>query len=92
MNLNLKDLMNELVPISAKWFLLGLQLGVPPDILKLIEADQYDSHRRLAEVLYYWLYNHDAPSWEMLVKGLERMQEKRLAWMIHAKYVEGITA
>ena len=70
------DVKHELGHFS-EWYDLGLNLGLSPKHLKVIERNYTMANDRLNEVLLEWLkknYNlekHDLPSWSALVNAVE---------------------
>ena len=69
---------------------LGIQLGIEPSILKLLEANYQDSERRRREVIDLWLRKVNDPSWTNLAKAVEDMGgHDRLAQHLRLKAEEG---
>ena len=66
---------------ESKWLDLGDQLGLHPNTLSSIEANHSDVSRRLRETLVKWLVGADgvSPSWALLVKALEAIEENTVA-------------
>ena len=86
---DLKSLHCELHPVSDKWFSLGVQLQVPIETLKYIEAEHYQTSRRLLEMLTVWLKGtNPTPTWTILTEALESapVGEKLLAQQLRDKY------
>ena len=67
----LRDLVVALREVN--WYQLGTQLDVPQEELERIEEERGVS-RRLNMMLHYWLKNAETPSWEKIIKALERMK------------------
>ena len=73
---DLADVKRELGPFVA-WKDLGLNLGLSPPRLEVIEEDYTLASKRLDAVLFYWLrknYNVDRyglPSWSRLAQAVE---------------------
>ena len=73
---DLEDIKHKLVNF-VKWKELGLNLGLSPDHLKVIEADHKLTSERLEAVLFHWLkQNYDVniyglPSWSCLADAIE---------------------
>ena len=57
--LTLREIQNELNEMeAAKWYQLGMQLGVPTAILSTIESDHpHDAQRRMTEAINWWFRN-----------------------------------
>ena len=95
---DLKSLHSELHPVTEKWYSLGVQLQVPVESLKCIEAEHKQMSRRLLEMLTVWLKcTTPPPTWNILTEALESppVGERLLAQQLRDKYCprteEGIT-
>ena len=61
----------------AKWYSLGLHLGLSPDSLEIIEQDERLTEGRVRAVLLKWLrkeYNveqYGSPSWKRLADAIK---------------------
>ena len=86
----LKDLIDELLPVSDKYYFIGIQLGIRIEILKKIEKDHNETYRRFVEVLTYWLGNGESISWDSgsIISALESpsVGNKTLAATLINKY------
>ena len=73
--LSLREIRNELSEVAAaKWYQLGVQLGIPPATLSTIESDHpRDAGRCMIGVLSWWLHNAPECSWEKLTEAVEAM-------------------
>ena len=71
--LDLQSVSNELVLVMAKWYRIGVQLGVNEARLEEIENDYQATNRRFSEVIRFWLRGNAlaAVSWESLIEVLE---------------------
>ena len=71
------------LPVTAKWWSLGLQLGVPPDQLDTIQSNcaQYpdSSNRCLASMFEWWLRNSCDSTYESLATSLNAIGRRDLA-------------
>ena len=73
---DLADVKRELGPF-AQWRDLGLNLGLSPSRLEVIEEDYARANARLHEVLLHWLKRnykvdrHGSPSWNRLAEAVE---------------------
>ena len=86
---DLNSLHCELHPVSEKWFSLGVQLQVPIETLKCIEAEHFQMSRRLLEMLTVWLKcTNPPPTWNILTEALESapVGERLLAQQLRDKY------
>ena len=86
---DLKSLHSELHPVTDKWFSLGVQLQIPVQTLKCIEAEYNQMNRRLLEMLTVWLRcPNPPPTWNILTEALESLPvgEKLLAQQLRDKY------
>ena len=78
----LKDLLEELVEISNKWYELGVRLELEEGTLKTIKSNHPENaQRRLSEVLSTWLKAEPRATWHTLCAALcsETVDEKELA-------------
>jgi len=67
----LGTIMETVHTLTAKWFNLGLALGLSSDALSQIEYNYpRDSLRCLAEVIKMWLRNNPQSSWQGLASAL----------------------
>ena len=71
-----------LAKFSILWFRIGLYLGVPRDILLVIEYDNRQTPQRLAKMLDAWLNNCKNCTWRVLSEALQHVREKpkMVAW------------
>jgi hypothetical protein len=87
--LDLKTVTNELGSVMAKYYSIGVQLGVPETKIEEIEMNHPTTDRRFSEVIKYWLRGNTsvAVSWESLVEvlGLLFVGEKGLARRLREK-------
>ena len=67
----LHSLLSELDPAAAKWYNLGLALGVNHGRLDAIQADYDTVADRLREMLKAYLSNADQPTWKGVAAALE---------------------
>ena len=85
----MQSVTNELVSVMAKWYRIGVQLGVNDAKLEEIENNYQTTDRRFPEVIKFWLRGNAsaAVSWESLVEVLEQpyVGEKGLAMRLREK-------
>ena len=72
--LNLKNLIEALETVSARWSDLGLQLGFSQDDLDDIEGDHTRGQTRLRIMLNKWLERTLYKSWEDIYYALKKMK------------------
>jgi hypothetical protein len=69
-------LVDDLVAVVDKWYLIGIKLEIKPSVLKVFEKQYNNDPRRcLTEMLQYWLDgNTDSPAcvlkWETIIAVL----------------------
>ena len=68
---DLHSLLDELDPAAAKWYNLGLALGVRSGRLDAIKVDYGTVDDNLREMLKAWLSTADRPTWEQVATALE---------------------
>ena len=86
---SLKDVRKELWNISAKWYDIGLELGLRTGVLENIRYQNPDAPTCLREMVFHWLKKVDPPpTWEGLACALESctVGEPRLAEQMRTKY------
>ena len=73
--LTLKEIQNELNEMAAaKWYQLGVQLGIPPATLSTTEINYpHDAQRCMTEVIIRWLQSTPECSWAKLAEAVEAM-------------------
>ena len=82
---NLRVLTKELHNVRAKWYNIGVQLGVSVGTLKAIEKQYYDPTDCLRETLTTWLKSSNS-TWSNIVDALNVVGEVRLAADLQHKY------
>ena len=72
-----------IMKVVTKWYSLGIQLGLPPELLNTIEQNySKDSQRCCEQVFKDWLVRPELdPSWSVLIEALESdaVSQKRVA-------------
>ena len=79
-------LLEELLDVCARWFDLGLHLGVSVWKLERIDVQFSDARGLLQEVLKTWLTTAYNPSWKTLTNALRNVGACQLAKQLEAKY------
>ena len=89
--MTLKDVCAALAKVKTKWFIIGVQLGIPRHKLQEFKYDLDP----LSAVVYYWLRGNvtesdDPISWQTIVAVLkcDYIEESKLAEIINAKYCQ----
>ena len=87
--LDLRTITSELGSVMAKWYPIGVQLGIDQAKLKEIEMNYRTADRCFSEVISFWL-NGNTPvpvSWTSLVEILEQpfVGEKGLAMRLRER-------
>ena len=87
--LDLRTITSELGSVMAKWYSIGIQLGVDQAKLKEFEINYRAADRCFTEVISFWLNGNTpvAVSWKSLVEILESpfIGEKGLAMRLREK-------
>jgi len=62
-----------IVKVAKKWHSLGIQLGLPPELLNNIEQNHSkDTQRCCEEIFKEWVVRPELePSWSSLIEALE---------------------
>ena len=80
---------NELGSVMAKWYPIGVQLGISGAKLHEIETDYPTANRCFSEVINFWIEGNTqvAVTWKLLVEVLESpfVNEKGLAKRLREK-------
>ena len=88
--LRLRVLLNELHPVRASWYKIGLELDIPHTELDCFEQKYSDPSDLICEVLKYWLKTSidPPPTWEAVVTALRSpiVNEKNVAAQLESKY------
>ena len=84
-----RDLLNTLLPKSARWNLIGIQLGLSKDELDIIRANSIDVRECLERVLQKWFNSNPNPTWKDVITALKTpaLGELKLAQEIEEKLV-----
>ena len=86
----LKALVNELHPVCAIWFMIGLELNIPYNDLICFREKHSDFSYAMCEMLNHWLKAADdpPPSWEAVVTALRSplVNERNVATQLESKY------
>lgn len=86
---DLSKVRNELHEVRARWYDIGLELGLPVSTLDTIKQECQDNTECLRRILQEWLKMIDSqPSWRTLINVLQSkvINEGALAMMIAEKY------
>ena len=59
---------------QAKWYEIGLMLGISKGLLDAIDLDMPNASRKLCEMLAKWIYNTKNCTWRDLIYVLEKLQ------------------
>ena len=80
------DLLVHELKKLAEWQELGICFGLSHAEIMEIDRDHPDIPSRRMAMLEKWMRKQINPSWEMVVKALEKMSEQRLADQLRVKY------
>jgi len=87
---SLKALLNELHPVRASWYKIGVQLDIPHTTLDCFKQNYSDQSDLMCEVLKCWLDTavDPPPSWEAVVTALRSplVDKKNFAEKLKMKY------
>ena len=82
----LSDLLKEFTCVASSWLSLGVQLGIPKEILFKIQKEcPHSMEDCLLKMLSYWEDN-DTPTWSMVIEALCRINKKLFAIKLSSKY------
>ena len=91
--LTLNDLscvLEEVVDVSAQWYILGLQLKVRIGTLDCIQVQFHDPKHKLMKVLKTWLKTGNNTNWKTLIDTLRSRSigACQLAGVLEKKYCQ----
>ena len=84
----IKNIITALKDVIAEWHDLGIHLGLPESILKLIGSSP-DIEGRLRMMVSKWLDYDPEASWDKLANALNAMGKNTIAANIRSKYYVG---
>ena len=91
---DLRDLFNELHPVCAIWYNIGLELRIPHTKLDYFKQKHSDPSDSLREMLKHWLDSavDPHPTWEAVVNVLRSriVDKKKLAEQLESKYITSV--
>ena len=83
-------MLNELHPVRASWYKIGLQLDIPHATLDCFKQNYSDQTDLMCEMLKHWLDTavDPSPSWEAVVTALRSpiVNKKIIAELLELKY------
>ena len=83
----MRELTSALKPVSARWYMLGIQLEVPPDQLDVIRADNpYDTEMCMVAMLKKWQQKYPNQGWENIVAALSSIDKNGVAEDVAKQY------
>ena len=88
----LRVLLNELHPVRASWYNIGLQLDIPHTELDCFEQAYSDPSDLLWEVLKHWDGTSLDFTWEAVVRALRSpiVDKKFIAEQLESKYCTSV--
>ena len=86
------NVMEELADVRAKWYNIGLGLGLSVGTLDGIKADHSNTSDCLREALKTWLKNLPPPTWSKVLEALrtQTVAEASLAAHLEHKYCSAL--
>lgn len=87
---DLRCVLEEVLDVSAQWYILGLQLKVRIGTLDCIQVQFPDPKHKLLEVLKTWLTTGDNTNWKTLIDTLRSRSigACQLAGVLEIKYCQ----
>ena len=61
---------NAIKPVSQNWKLLGINLGIPLEILEEIDSDHPKTRHKKSEMIQVWMTSTTMATWSSLVEAL----------------------
>ena len=87
----IKNIVISLKDVIAEWHDLGIHLGLPESILKLIgSSPDIEGHLRM--MVSKWLDYDPEASWDKLANALNAMGKNTIAANIRSKYVGAVSS
>ena len=90
-----RQLYNELKDaVADKWYLIGVQLGIPvPKLNGIQKKNNDDVSRCLIELLQYWIdSSNPAKPWDDVIAALCKVDNNKLADELKSKYCKPASA
>ena len=86
---DLQGVLEEVRSVSAKWYFLGLVLGIPSSRLDTIQHSFSGPRSCLREIIVMWLGSFISPTWGTLIHALKSriIGEYWLAEELRKKYI-----
>ena len=76
----LVNLLEALVEVTAKWYDLGLRLGIPTHTLEIIKANRpQEVEHCMREMLQWWIGKYPEWSWDAIVRALRAIDRNDVA-------------
>ena len=74
--------------IVDKWYLLGINLSIPPPMLDTINCNLHKVEEKKTEMIQVWMTGGSMPTWSSLVEALHSPTTKqpRIAQRISQEY------
>ncbi len=70
---NMKEVHQCLLPVSTRWYTIGMYLNIPVHILNEIEADKTDTDRKLIAMIAAWINTGEA-TWSGLISAVQLLK------------------
>ena len=87
----IKSIVTALEDVIAEWHDLGIHLGLPESILKLIgSSPDIEGHLRM--MVSKWLDYDPQATWDKLANALNAMGKNTIAANIRSKYVGAVSS
>jgi len=91
---SLKALLNELHPVRASWYNIGVQLDIPHTTLDCFKQSYSDPLDLMREMLKCWLDTavDPCPTWEVVIAALRSpiVDKKSVAEQLESKYCKPV--
>ena len=87
------DVYKAIEEIVDEWYLLGLNLSIPPPTLNAIERDFHRTKDQKTEMIQVWMTGGSMPTWSSLVEALcdPSVKLPRIAERISQEHSKGAT-
>ena len=83
-----RDVYFAIEEIVDKWYLLGINLSIPPPMLDTINCNSHKIEEKKTEMIQVWMTGRSMPTWSSLVEALQSpsTDQPRIAERISHEY------
>ena len=88
-NCTLVNLLDALQEVTAKWYEVGLRLGIPPRTLDIIKANSpHEVEHCMREMLKWWIGKYPEWRWDAITQALRAVDRNDVANKVAKMYCD----